>query len=53
MAQMSERSKPQFYNLVNGLGEIVVLHVAYSRVVQVMIQYEKDHGEKLKAELVK
>lgn len=52
MAQMSSKSKPQYYDLVNGLGEVVVAHVAYSKVYAVLSQYEKDHGEKLKIVLV-
>lgn len=52
MAQMTQRSKPQYYNLVNGLGEVVVAHVAYSKVYNIMSQYEIEHGEKLKIVLV-
>lgn len=52
MAQMTERSKPQYYNLVNGLGEVVVLRVAYSKVYAVLSKYETEHGEKLKIVLV-
>lgn len=52
MAMISERSKPQYYDLVNGLGEVVIAHVAYSKVYKVLSQYETEHGEKLKIVLV-
>lgn len=48
MAMMGKRSKPQYYDLVNGLGEVVIAHVAYSKVYKLMSEYETKHGEKLK-----
>lgn len=52
MAQFHERDEPTYYNLVNGLGEVVVAHVAKSKVFTVMTEYEKKHGEKLKIVLL-
>jgi len=48
MAMMNTKDKPTYYNLINGLGEIVIAHVAKSKVFAIMTEYENKHGEKLK-----
>jgi len=52
MAMMGKKDKPTYYNLINGLGEVVIAHVAKSKVFAVMTEYENKHGEKLKIVLV-
>lgn len=52
MAQLNERSKPQYYKIVNGLGEVVSERVVYSKLFKTLQDLETKLGEKLKTELI-
>lgn len=52
MAQMTERSKPQHYNIVGSQSGAILATVSYSKAQQVMATLQKNSKEKLKLVLI-
>lgn len=52
MAQMSERSKPQYYNIVILGNRVIASDVPYSKVQKVMKELSLTYNQKMEAKLI-